>query len=145
MKRLVLAIIVVLLGTPAFADPPRYLIALWDGVDTGPGMWFTVDGASLAHDVSLAPVHRLPAGTTIRAEAGRLVISSALARVLGISPATPTLIEISHPRRDLSPSPAPIDRASELAGRQARIRRLLVDLQTEASAQARLPSEDASQ
>ncbi|MEO1471888.1 MAG: hypothetical protein AAFV86_22855, partial [Pseudomonadota bacterium] len=117
------------------AEPPLYLIALWDGADTGPGMWFTVDGASLPGDVSLTPVHRLPPGTTIRAEAGRLVISSALARALRVAPATPTLVEIVTPSgNELARSTLP-DRASELAARQARIRSLLVDLKAEAAAQ----------
>lgn len=137
---LLLACLLAPLASAAQQQPPRYLIAIWDGSETRAGAWFTVDGAELPRGVVLRRVEHLPEGVVIDAEAGRLVLSSDLALILGVEPETPTLIEIAGPDL-LGPSPPGVDEAVAAEERAAartvmaeneRIGALLEELRLEA-------------
>lgn len=142
MTRYLLALIITLTTAPAWAaDIPRYLIAISDGGETRPGLWFTVDGAELPPAIAVRPVRSLPEGVTIRAEAGRLRLSSDLASLFEIPPGKPVLMEIGGADM-LGPSPDGLDEAvANAAGEAAapvyaandRIAALLEELSAEAA------------
>lgn len=95
MRRTALTFAMIALAATAAATPlPRYLVAVWDGQDTGPGLWFTAEGTALPPDVRLSPVTVLPLGTVIGAEAGHLTVSSAMATQFGMRPGEPILVEV---------------------------------------------------
>ncbi len=100
---LALAAVAALAAPPSVAFDPdaAFMIAYWDGRDTGPEMWFEIDGVA-APSVRLERVRSVPEGLEVRAEAGRLVLSSALARLLDVAPGAPALIAV----RDAAPAAA---------------------------------------
>ncbi len=86
------------IAAPAAAFDPdaAYLIAWWDGRDTRPGLWFEIDGGAPPPSVRLSRVRHVPDGLEVRAESGRLTLSSELARLLDVAPGAPALIALSE-------------------------------------------------
>jgi hypothetical protein len=144
MRRILPPAAAALLAVSAAAtEPPRYVVALWDGRQTEGGAWFALDGMTLPRGVRLSVVHELPEGQTIEAEAGRLVLSSELAALLGVEPDRPTLVEVTLAADALGPSPAGLDEGIESRAEAAeaavahpadRVAELLAELQAETSA-----------
>jgi hypothetical protein len=83
--------------TPALAPEPLWLVARWDGRETAPGLWLRLDGELADGAIHAAPVRTIPAGLEIRAEAGRLALSSDLARAWGMAPGAPLLVAVTLP------------------------------------------------
>jgi hypothetical protein len=130
------AIALLLAGAPAsaqdFLEPPAYIVAVWDGQSTAPGLWFTIDGRPPATTERLAVVDRLPEGVTIDARSADLRVSAQLAAHLGLRPGAPTLFEIG---RIAPPAPGPEtvateadDASTDYADGHARVAALLEEL-----------------
>jgi hypothetical protein len=135
------AIALLLAGAPAtaqdFLEPPVYVVAVWDGQPTAPGLWFTIDGRPPATTERLAVVDRLPEGVTIDARPADLRLSAALAAHLRLRPGAPTLFEIG---RIAPPTPGPEtvateadDAATDYADGHARVTELLEQLRSAAA------------
>jgi hypothetical protein len=136
-----LAAIAFLLAVPAaaqdFLEPPAYVVAVWDGRPTAPGLWFTLDGRLPDADTRLALVDRLADGVTIDASPADLRVSAALASHLGLRPGAPALFEIG---RIAPPPPTPQSVALETAAAatdyadgHARVTALLEELRSAAA------------
>ncbi|MEM9762918.1 MAG: hypothetical protein AAF968_10450 [Pseudomonadota bacterium] len=144
MRRTALALVFIAstAGTAPVSDAaagplPRYLIAVWDGKDTGPGLWFAAKDIALATDLTLSPVTALPVGTVIGAEAGQLSVSSAMAAQFGMRPGEPILVEVhAGPATANRPSAIAEEQSPEVAAtaRRDRIRSLLGELREAAAA-----------
>jgi hypothetical protein len=135
------AIALLLAGAPAtaqdFLEPPAYVVAVWDGQPTEPGLWFTIDGRPPATTERLAVVDHLPEGVTIDARPADLRVSAALAAHLRLRPGAPTLFEIG---RIAPPQPGPetvaartADAATDYADGHARVTELLEQLRSAAA------------
>ncbi|MEL6773120.1 MAG: hypothetical protein AAFZ09_07230 [Pseudomonadota bacterium] len=139
MRQTVITLALLISTTIAAATPlPRYLIAVWDGQDTGPGLWFAAEGADLPHDVRLSPVTVLPVGTVIGAETGQLSVSSAMAVQFGMKPGEPILVEVLA-GSDATNRPDAVSEkqspATAATARRDRIKSLLRDLRDAAAAE----------
>jgi hypothetical protein len=83
--------------TPPLAPEPLWLVARWDGRETAPGLWLRLDGQLADGAIHAAPVRTIPEGLEIRAQAGRLQLSSDLARAWGMAPGAPLLVAVTLP------------------------------------------------
>jgi hypothetical protein len=83
--------------TPPLPPEPLWLVARWDGRETAPGLWLRLDGQRADGAIHAAPVRTIPEGLEIRAEAGRLQLSSDLARAWGMAPGAPLLVAVTLP------------------------------------------------
>jgi hypothetical protein len=83
--------------TPPLPPEPLWLVARWDGRETAPGLWLRLDGQLADGAIHAAPVRTIPEGLEIRAEAGRLALSSDLARAWGMAPGAPLLVAVTLP------------------------------------------------
>jgi hypothetical protein len=83
--------------TPSLAPEPLWLVARWDGRETAPGLWLRLDGMLADGAIHAAPVRTIPEGLEIRAQAGRLALSSDLARAWGMAPGAPLLVAVTLP------------------------------------------------
>lgn len=83
--------------TPPLAPEPLWLVARWDGRETAPGLWLRLDGQRADGAIHAAPVRTIPEGLEIRAQAGRLALSSDLARAWGMAPGAPLLVAVTLP------------------------------------------------
>jgi hypothetical protein len=83
--------------TPPLPPEPLWLVARWDGRETAPGLWLRLDGQLADGAIHAAPVRTIPEGLEIRAEAGRLTLSSDLARAWGMAPGAPLLVAVTLP------------------------------------------------
>ncbi|MEO0622224.1 MAG: hypothetical protein AAFU49_00165 [Pseudomonadota bacterium] len=136
MRRTALTFALIALTATAAADAlPRYLIAVWDGKDTGPGLWFAAEGIALAPDVMLSPVTVLPVGTVIGAETGLLSVSSAMAVQFGMKPGEPILVEVLVDQAQQPEAETHRDPAAASASRRDHIRSLLGELREAATAE----------
>lgn len=83
--------------TPPLPPDPLWLVARWDGRETAPGLWLRLDGQLADGAIHAAPVRAIPEGLEIRAQAGRLQLSSDLARAWGMAPGAPLLVAVTLP------------------------------------------------
>jgi hypothetical protein len=83
--------------TPSLPPEPLWLVARWDGRETAPGLWLRLDGRLADAAIHAAPVRTIPEGLEIRAQAGRLQLSSDLARAWGMAPGAPLLVAVTLP------------------------------------------------
>jgi hypothetical protein len=83
--------------TPPLPPEPLWLVARWDGRETAPGLWLRLDGRLADGAIHAAPVRAIPEGLEIRAQAGRLALSSDLARAWGMAPGAPLLVAVTLP------------------------------------------------
>jgi hypothetical protein len=85
------------LAQPPLPPEPLWLVARWDGRETAPGLWLRLDGQLADGAIHAAPVRTIPEGLEIRAQAGRLALSSDLARAWGMAPGAPLLVAVTLP------------------------------------------------
>lgn len=83
--------------TPPLPPEPLWLVARWDGRETAPGLWLRIDGNLADGAIHAAPVRTISEGLEIRAQAGRLALSSDLARAWGMAPGAPLLVAVTLP------------------------------------------------
>lgn len=82
---------------PLLPPEPLWLVVRWDGRETAPGLWLRLDGQLADGAIHAAPVRTIPEGLEISAEAGRLALSSDLARAWGMAPGAPLLVAVTLP------------------------------------------------